>query len=194
MSYLVCRHDHCAIARPSNLLQLLTHLLVCLLQLLHPLFHPHEHSWITAMLILRRPFNLHFANRTGYFDFAAICLPVLFQCIEVWIELIIALKRTANAKLPTGLPVLLSSLVFEFSVTFFALEGHLLKHLHSESVRILCQNQLLPTLRAWAILLLPDHDTFLAKQLIALLALFGLLNDLQTNCAKKEVINTEDSR
>ena len=108
---------------------------------------------------------------------------MLRQGAEVRIKLIVALERTADAILPTSLPVLLSGLVFEISVTLFALEGHLLEHLHGKSVSTLRQHQLFAALGAGAFLLLPDHDALLAEQLVALLALFGLLHDLQANSA-----------
>ena len=99
----------------------------------------------------------------------------------------------ARVKVSALLPVLLSLFVGELFLALVALELCGVERLHDKPVDLLVHFDSASAVRAGVPLLRPLGDARLAAQLIALLALFGVLDDVEADGAREVSIKLRNS-
>ena len=106
---------------------------------------------------------------------------------------VICASASGNLALKFGtarLPVLMACLILEGSRALVADEVRAVELLHDEAIHVLAETQLTPAVRASVVFLLPHGEAGRATELIALVALLGLLNHLQANGAGEVLVKT----
>ena len=89
-----------------------------------------------------------------------------------------------------GLPVLTARLILEMGRALIAGEVCAVELLHDEAIHVLAETQLTPAVRASVVFLLPHGEAGRAAELIALVALLGLLNHLQADGAGEVLVES----
>ena len=113
--------------------------------------------------------------------------------LSVVSERVLRASAPGNLALELGaarLPVLAARLILEGGRALVTDEVRAVELLHDESIHILAEAQLTPAVRASVVFLLPHGEAGRAAELIALVALLGLLNHLQADGTGEVLVKT----